>query len=204
MNSAMQPTYRHLPRPVLLFLLPALWLAPELVAAKGEKAELRKANRDPGADMATIKAGRREENAGAKSSRASAGEAEARQLSRLRERLDVTDDDEWAVIAERIGKVEELRRTLASGGKGAPGFAAAGDKAGRNARPGASAHPEFDALRAALGDQYPDAEIKARLARAHEVFQQNEAQLRKAQADLRSVLSIRQEAIVVMAGLLPP
>ena len=33
---------------------------------------------------------------------------------------------------------------------------------------------------------------------------EHEAQLLKAQADLRAVLTVRQEAIIVMAGLLPP
>jgi N-formylglutamate amidohydrolase len=69
---------------------------------------------------------------------------------------------------------------------------------------GVSANPELDALRSAVGDQFPDAEIKARLARAHDAYLQRVAQLTQAQADLRAVLTVRQEAVAVMAGLLPP
>ena len=43
-----------------------------------------------------------------------------------------------------------------------------------------------------------------RLARVHEIYLRKEADLRKAQGELRAVLTIRQEAIAVMAGLLPP
>jgi hypothetical protein len=32
----------------------------------------------------------------------------------------------------------------------------------------------------------------------------NEARLAKAQAELRAVLTVRQEAVAVLAGLLPP
>lgn len=55
-----------------------------------------------------------------------------------------------------------------------------------------------------MKDKLPDAEIKSRLDRAHEVQQQKEAQLARAQADLRAVLTVRQEAVAVLAGLLPP
>lgn len=125
-------------------------------------------------------------------------------MAQLRSRLEVTDDAEWEVIAERINKVEELRRNLAAGGPGGRGGPAFSDKGKRGARAGASAHPEQEALRSALNDKLPDAEIKARLARAHEVYQHNEARLFRAQADLRAVLTVRQEAVAVMAGLLPP
>jgi hypothetical protein len=43
----------------------------------------------------------------------------------------------------------------------------------------------------------------SRLDRLREVRKQNEAKLTKAQEDLRAVLSLRQEAIAVMFGLLP-
>ncbi len=79
-----------------------------------------------------------------------------------------------------------------------------GPAPGIRSRPGGSAHPEQDALRSAVGDKLPDAEIKVRLARAHEVFQQNEALLLKVQTELRAILTVRQEAVAVMAGLLPP
>jgi hypothetical protein len=68
---------------------------------------------------------------------------------------------------------------------------------------GRAANPELDALRTAVTDNMPDAEIKARLDRLREVRKQNEAKLAKAQEDLRAVLTVRQEAMAVMTGLLP-
>jgi tRNA A37 methylthiotransferase MiaB len=58
-------------------------------------------------------------------------------------------------------------------------------------------------LRAAITDKLPDAEVKSRLERLREVRKQNEAKVAKAQEELRAVLSVRQEAVAVMFGLLP-
>lgn len=134
-----------------------------------------------------------------------------RMLNFIREQFGVTDDSEWAVISERITKVLELRRTtaaaggmggLAFGGRGG-GAAPGGDSGrGRGGR-GGTVSPEQDALRAALADKLPDAEIKSRLDRLREVRRQNAGKLEKAQEDLRAVLSMRQEAMAVMAGILP-
>ena len=68
---------------------------------------------------------------------------------------------------------------------------------------GRAANPELDALRTAVTDKMPDAEIKARLDHYREVRKDNEAKLAKAQEDLRAVLTVRQEAMAVMYGLLP-
>ena len=176
------------------------WLA----AAKPSKAELRELKRDMGADTTSTKDNKRDDASGSKGGRPSPSEAESRMLTKLRERLEVPDDGEWAVIADRIRQVEEARRGLwlgAPGGRGGPAFS---DKGKKGARSGASARPEQDALRSAVNDNLTDAEIKARLDRAHEVHLQKEQQLAKTQADLRAVLTIRQEAVAVMAGLLPP
>jgi hypothetical protein len=132
-----------------------------------------------------------------------AEDPQARILSKLREQLEVTDDEEWNVIAERIIKVGELRRGISSGGSSGRAAAAMTDKTKRSNR-STSGRPEQDSLRAALSDKLPDAEIKSRLARVHEAYVQEEARLAKAQEELRAVLTIRQEAVVVMAGLLPP
>jgi len=136
---------------------------------------------------------------------------QARMMSNLREQLAVKDDAEWSLISERITAVMDLRRSLATGG----GFGGRGGNGGnggnggggnnqgnRPNRVGAQANPELDALRSALSDNMPDAEIKARLDRLREVRKQNEAKLTKAQEELLAVLSVRQEAVAVAAGLL--
>jgi hypothetical protein len=129
-------------------------------------------------------------------------DAPTRAASKLREQMDVADDAEWEVISERIAHVTELRRVL-SGGAGVRGVAIA-DKVKPNSRADRTAQQEQDALRMAVRDKLPDAEIRARLARAHDVHRQNEAKLTKAQEELRAVLTVRQEAVAVVAGLLPP
>jgi hypothetical protein len=149
-------------------------------------------------------------------------EMQQRMLGSLRERLEVTDDAEWKLISERVMKVSELRRSTGGGmggmmwggrgGPGGPGGPGGGDRSsgggggdrgpGRGGpRPGGN--QEMDLLSSALRDKLPDAEVKARLDRFRESRKANEARLAKAQEDLRAVLSVRQEAIAVVFGLLP-
>ena len=135
---------------------------------------------------------------------------QARMLSGLRDRLEITDDEEWKVISERVLKVSELRRSSMGGGFGMMGGRGGppggGDRGGgggdRTSRTGAG-NTEMTALSSAIRDKLPDAEIKSRLERLREVRKDNEAKLSKAQEELRAVLSVRQEAVAVMFGLLP-
>jgi hypothetical protein len=132
----------------------------------------------------------------------------------LREQFAVIDDAEWTLISARIAAVTELRRNTAQagfgglgglrGGQGGQGGGGGGQGfgGGRGGR-GGNASPETDALRQAVVDKLPEAEIKARLARVRETRKANEEKLSKAQEDLRAVLTVRQEAVAVMAGLLP-
>ena len=138
-----------------------------------------------------------------KAEKRTADDAQDRIMAKLREQFDVSDDAEWNLIAERIATVTELRRNL-SGAASIRGSATIGDKVKRNSRTAVMGFQEQAALRSAVRDKLPDAEIKARLARMHDVHQQNEAKLAKAQQELRAVLTVRQEAVAVVAGLLPP
>ena len=132
------------------------------------------------------------------------------QLAALREQFDVTDDAEWKLISDKITVVSDLRRAsgggfggmraMMGGGAGGPG---GGQNGGGRGGRGGVASPEQDSLRQAITDKAPDAEIKSRLARLRDVRKENEAKLTKAQEDLRALLSVRQEAVAVMAGLLP-
>ncbi len=126
-----------------------------------------------------------------------------RMLTALREQFGVTDDAEWKAISDRITPVLELRRATATGGGGFAAFRGGGGGGGRGGRNGAVANPEQDALRQAITDNLPEAEIKSRLARLREVRKANEDKLTKAQEDLRGLLTVKQEAVAVMAGLLP-
>jgi hypothetical protein len=125
-------------------------------------------------------------------------EMRARISQRLREQLEVTDDAEWQLIMERITKVTELRRGVAGGGLMFARGGNGGDRQG-----GGAGNAEQSALQQAVKDKLPDAEIKARIVRLRESRKQNEAKLAQAQEELRAVLSVRQEAIAVLYGMLP-
>ncbi len=127
-----------------------------------------------------------------------------RMMTALRDQFGVTDDAEWKIISDRITPVMELRRNAATGFGGLGAFRNNNNnQGGGNNRFGRAASPEQDALRQAITDNLPEAEIKSRLARLRDVRKANEEKLAKAQEDLRAVLSVKQEAIAVMAGLLP-
>ena len=142
-------------------------------------------------------------------------QAQQQMMDRMREQFGVTDDAEWKLISDRLTAVTELRRAAVTGGFG--GFGGRGGPGGPGGgqggpggpggqgggRQGRTASPEQDALRQAITDNLPDAEIKSRLARVREVRKANEEKLTKAQEELRAVLTMRQEAVAVMAGLLP-
>jgi len=143
-------------------------------------------------------------------------EMRTRQIDALKEQLGVTSDDEWNVISARATAVMELRQAAGGGRGGMMNFRGMmggqggnnnqngqGGRANRPGRMGGANNPELDALQTAITDKAPDAEIKARLERLREVRKENEAKLTKAQEDLRAVLSVRQEATAVLAGLLP-
>ena len=127
-------------------------------------------------------------------------------MTAMREQFGVTDDAEWNLLSNHITQVTELRRTAGGGGfagfGGRGGGGPGGAGGGRGGRGGA-ANPEMDALRSAVTDKLPDAEVKSRLDRLREVRKESEAKLTKAQEDLRAVLTVRQEAVAVMFGLLP-
>ena len=89
-----------------------------------------------------------------------------------------------------------------SGGFGFRGLAGNGRNGNRANLQGA-ANPEREALQTAVTNNAPDAEIKARLDHLRELRTENEAKLQKAQEDLRAALTVRQEAVAVLAGLLP-
>lgn len=151
-----------------------------------------------------------------------------RMLERMREQFDVKDDAEWKLISERLTKVMDARRAAGGpgggpggfgfgpGGPGGPGGAAPQDGAqgsrntgdqprGGPGGPGGfgrPSSPELDALRQAIESKASAAELKTALAAYRAARQKKEADLEKAQDELRQVLSVRQEAVAVAFGLL--
>jgi hypothetical protein len=187
---------------VICFVLSAVGAVAGYAQEKPGKENARALKRETTGDDSGVKPKKRDDNSDSGRTKANPADAQARVLDRLREKLDVTDDTEWALIVERMTTIDEIRRTLWTSSSSSRGPLPGTEKNKRKS--GSSGNPERDALRSAVSDNLPDAEIKSRLARAHEIHRRNEARLAQAQANLRAVLSIRQEAVVVMAGILPP
>lgn len=67
---------------------------------------------------------------------------------------------------------------------------------------GRPADPDLEALRKAIDSKASASELKAKLATYRDARKKKEADLEKAQDDLRQILSTRQEAVAVTLGLL--
>ena len=191
------PAGRCVRRGLILGIAPLLALGALSISASAQDAT-------PPAGNA---AGNGQDNGGGRRNRGGNFSPEA-MMDNIKTQMGVTDDAQWAVISTRIQAVFDLRRAAGPGG-GFGGFGGQRGQRGQGGQGGGGgggfqrqANPEADALRQALTDNMPDAEIKSRLDHLREVRKQNQAKLEKAQADLLAVLTPRQEAIAVMAGLL--
>lgn len=134
-----------------------------------------------------------------------------RMMERTRERLGVKDDAEWKVIEERLTKVMEARRDVGFGGMGMGMFARGpgqrggqqGDQAQeRRNRFFGSPMPEAEALRNAIESNAPAAEVKQKLEAYRNAVKERRAKLAQAEKELKAVLTVRQEAQLVLDGML--
>jgi hypothetical protein len=132
-------------------------------------------------------------------------EMRARMMERYKEALEVTNDAEWKVIETRLQKVMDAQRDARmGGGRGMFGRPPGGDRGGDRGGPGGGreVNAETDALQKALDAKASADEIKTKLAKYRETRKQKEAALETARAELKKVLSVRQEAVLVMMGSL--
>jgi hypothetical protein len=143
---------------------------------------------------------------------------EERQQARMnnyKEDLEVKDDAEWQVIQPLVQKVLDARmQNFAGGGMGmrnrnrGGGGDQGGDQGGQGGRNRGGMfgqmppNPERDALQKAIDSKAPKAEVKAALDKYMASRKDKQAQLEKAQDDLRKVLTSRQIAIATLNGLL--
>ncbi len=128
-------------------------------------------------------------------------------LERYKEILEVSNDDEWKAIEPRVQKVMDARREAFSG-MGRP-FFGRGFRGGDNAQASdqrrnmfGAPSPEAEALQKAIDSKASKAELKAALAKYVQSRKAKQAELEKAQASLRELLTPRQEAIATLNGLL--
>lgn len=145
---------------------------------------------------------------------------------RMKEQLGIADDAEWKVFKPRLQKVQDLNRQLNAGGRmsmfgGRGGFGQRGGPGGRgpggrgqdrgpDARPGAperelgAVEKAAQQLQELLSSEAPKAaDIKAKLTAYRAAKEQVKAELAKAQAELKLILSVKQEASLVLMGLMP-
>lgn len=138
-------------------------------------------------------------------------------LDRTHDQLEITNDVEWKAIEPLVSKVMDAQRDVMGmrmggmfgGGRGGRrggenNNANGGGDQQRPRRNNMFGEPSatVTALRKAIDDKAPAAEIKTKLAAVRAETKAKEAKLDAAQEELRGVLTSRQEAIAVANGLL--
>lgn len=119
-----------------------------------------------------------------------------RMLDNLREQMGATDE-EWAALQPKLEKVVTLQRDLRPGAVLLFGRARSGDAEESKL---AAAHRE---LREAIQNRELSAdEISQKLAKYRDERNKATAELQAAQRELKSVVRPRQEAVLVLNGLL--
>ena len=134
-----------------------------------------------------------------------------RMAERTKEELKVTDE-QWKTLQPAIEKVQQLQMQTRGfgrgmggpgrgmGGPGGPGGPGPGPDAAPQSNPVSDAHR---ALQQAIEDQSTTPEVlKTRMEALRTAKANAQAELTKAQADVRKQLNVRQEAVLVSRGLL--
>lgn len=128
-----------------------------------------------------------------------------RMMNMMQERMGASDE-EWAVIEPRLSKVMELSRDANGGGGMMRGMMGRG----RRGQQGPAAEDDSSEVQKAAAElqetlekEAPTAaEIKAKLTALRGAREKNKQELVKAQQQLREVLTLKQEAQLVMMGML--
>jgi len=125
-------------------------------------------------------------------------EMRARMMERYQEQLGFSDA-EFKAIQPLIEDVQTKQRD-ARGGRGGMMFGGRGGPGGRGGRGGnQDADPELEALQSAIES---GSNIEAKLAAFRAARDKKEADLKKAQDTLKSVLTVKQEAQAVLMGII--
>ena len=122
-------------------------------------------------------------------------------MDNIQDQLGFTNDTDWEAVKPLVQKVLDARREVGFGGMRALfGRPRGGGGGGGQGGPrgggmfGAQPGPEQEALQNALDANAPASQIKDLLAKYKKVQKAKQAKLEAAQADLKSVLTSRQEA----------
>jgi hypothetical protein len=124
-----------------------------------------------------------------------------RMMDRLKEELGATDD-EWKVLEPKVDKVMTAQQSARAGG----GFGGFGRRGGGGGMGPGGDTPTAQAardLRTTLDNKdAPASEITAKLTALRDARAKARAELESAQKDLKEVLTPRQEAVLVVNGML--
>jgi len=124
-----------------------------------------------------------------------------RMMDRVQEQLGFTNDVEWDAVKPLIQKVMDARRDVGMGGMGRM-FGGGRNRGGQGGPGGMFATgPEQQALEKALEDNAPSAQIKDLLAKYKASQKVKQAKLEEAQANLKAVLTPKQEAQAYLLSL---
>lgn len=128
-----------------------------------------------------------------------------RMLDRVQEQLGFTNDTDWDAVKPLVQKVMDARRDVGFGGMGR--MFGGGRNRGGQGGPGGpggmfgQTSPEQEALQKAIDDNAPAAQIKDLLAKYKAAQKVKQAKLEAAQAELKAVLTTKQEAQACLLGL---
>ena len=125
-------------------------------------------------------------------------EMQKRMMERVRDELGFTNTTDWSAVEPLVQKVMDARREvgfpgMGRGGRGGPG----GGRGGMFGQTG----PEQEALQKAIEANAPAGQIKELLAKYKAVKKEKQVKLQAAQAELRQVLSVKQEAQATLLGI---
>ncbi len=139
-----------------------------------------------------------------------------RRLDGIRQQIEFTNDTDWAAVQPLFQKVLDAQQAARQGG-GRGGFGGGrrggnngpnGNNANGNANGGGrggfgpQASPEAQALQQAVDNDAPAEQLKDLLAKYNASEKVKQAALVAAQANLRQVLTVRQESQATLMGLL--
>ena len=132
-------------------------------------------------------------------------------LEHIQEQLGFTNDTEWDAVKPLVQKVLDARREVGYSGMRSlfGGRSRGGDQGGGSSRGGSSSSSSFfgqpsaeqQALEKALEDNAPSSQIKDLLAKYKASQKAKQAKLEAAQADLKAILTAKQEAQACLLGL---
>ncbi len=136
-----------------------------------------------------------------------------RALDNARDALEVIDDTEWKALEPLVINVIEKGMEARREGMGSigrlmfgrgqrPGGDNSNDNGNRRGGFGGNPSAEMDALEKAIDAKATKDELKAAVAKVQEARKAKQAEVEKAQADLRKVLTTKQEAVATSLGLL--